>query len=225
MRSCSIRITRILFFLPDCAVSGSTNCIQTCETLYTAWNLNVNQYVGYLDRHALACPASKALTRYKLEHRTSDDNIRYEYECCSVYRSTVAIESTLYQQETTATAILIDPAAANNYLDKQTVRCPGSNQLINSLQMVKTVDTVRFAMDCYQLATGFTATEVVETSETFYMTSLNNTAFYDVDVDCNDVPGVEFMMETRLVMTYGHHLDPVNHNGTFHLKCADVEEV
>jgi hypothetical protein len=54
----------------------------TCQDLTTGWNSNGGGQVNFLDRHPVACPTNKVLTRWQLQTDNPNSLMRIAYRCC-----------------------------------------------------------------------------------------------------------------------------------------------
>ena len=177
----------------------------------TPWQDGGSGHVRYLDRHTLDCPDKHALTKYTLDKHT-DGRIRFEFECCSIYRSALAIRRSFFH-ETSRTI----EHGENIYLDRQVIKCPGDNQLIKSMQMRSTTGLLWFRLTCYELASGYGLTRSWKNSASFSNASPWKTyAFDQVAVDCNSGLGVEFILESR----FRRDISTNPESGFFALSCA-----
>ena len=169
-----------------------------------------------LDRHNLVCSENNALTGYKIE-KNEAGQVRFMYECCSIFQSVAAIESTV-EHETAQTDLYVSLHSAH-YLDRQTVKCPGINQLINRMQMRSIRGKLWFSLTCYQLGSVFELGDAeASSSEVFDMGSKITYEFDQKEVACNNsgFSGVQFLIESKLKMNY----NTKPHSAVFNLECA-----
>ena len=174
-----------------------------------------------LDRHNLICPENYALTTYTL-NKADNGQTSYVYKCCSVSQALVAIEDTI-EHETAQTDLYVSLHSAH-YLDRQTVKCPGENQLINRMQLRSIRGKLWYSLTCYQLAPGFTTANGQEDmSDSFDMGSKISFEFDGVDLDCmdnDDAEGVQFLIQSKLKMNYSSK----PHSAAFSLQCSGVND-
>ena len=148
----------------------------------------------------MVCPSNHALTNYNLE-KAADGRIRYAYECCSIYRSLVSVEST---QEVETDQTIWGLPLEVQYLDRQTPKCPGKNQLIGRLRMRSSNSHIWYSLTCIQLATGFIVDAgATQTSSTFEIGSLLTYALDQVELGCDSS---QYLLSTKLSMTYATNL-------------------
>ena len=115
----------------------------------------------------MQCADNKAITMYKME---ADWNswghpVRYVYECCDILQPT----KTISRKFGHSTGRTHHPNHGNTgqYLDRQIVKCPGANQIINRIQMRSDWQHIWYDLTCYEIGNGLSLDRFSKNSATF----------------------------------------------------------
>ena len=102
------------------------------------------------------------------------------------------------------------------YLDRQTPKCPGKNQLIGRLRMRSSNSHIWYSLTCIQLATGFIVDAgATQTSSTFEIGSLLTYALDQVEVGCDSS---QYLLSTKLNMNYATN----PYTASFAIQCGGI---
>ena len=105
-------------------------------------------------------------------------------------------------------------------LDRQVLKCPEENQLINRIRLLSSTYELWYSLTCIQLAPGFVISgSAAKDSATFDMGGLSTFGFDQVELGCGSGTEVQYLLSARLIMNY--NTNP--YSAAFALQCGRIE--